>query len=126
MRSWVVGSCVFVLLLYFFPAEYRTVAACRVRSVEVHGVWASCCWTLTNVAVVAYGVEHEVLVEVVLPEEYFGFIRVVGETYVAWYSFAIYLDVLAVEAFECHHAIAAVYELELCALVLVVGVCVIE
>ena len=66
------------------------------------------------------------MVEVVLPEELLGFLKVGGEAHVAGQTVAVDFDVAAVGALQGNTALAAVDDLELRQLALVAGVGVVE
>ncbi len=75
---------------------------------------------------VAQGEEHEVVAEIILPEELLGILLVVGEAHVARQTVAINLHVAAVDALQRHLSLTAVYELELRSRTAVVGTGVVE
>ena len=114
------------MLFQFFPLQHGAVAAGRVGTGEVHGVGAARGGALADVAVTLQREEHEVVVEVVLPEELLGFLKVGGEAHVAGQTVAVDLDVAAVGALQGNTALAAVDDLELRQLALVAGVGVVE
>ena len=71
-------------------------------------------------------VEHEVVIKIVLPEEYLGFLFVGGETHIVSQSFAIHLDISAIYTLQCYLPIPLVDELKLRALALVASMSVVE
>ena len=86
---------VFMLVL-FFPMEDGTVAAGGVGTCEVHGIGTAGSGALAEIAVVVHREEHEIVVEVILPEECFGFGEVVGEAHITGESVAIDFHIAAI------------------------------
>ena len=109
-----------------FPAEHAAVSSCRVWTYKIHRVRASRSGTLAKIAVVLQRVEHEVVVEIVLPKEHLCFFCIRGEAHITSQSFAIHFNVSAIHALQRHFPIALVDELELCELTLVAIMSVVE
>ena len=57
--------------------------------------------------------EHELVVQIVLPEEHLGLGGVVGETHVAGQSIAGHINIAAVGTLQRHLALSAVFNAEL-------------
>ena len=110
----------------FFPSEDCAVSFSRIGSLVIHGVGAACSWALADVCVCACGHEHELFVEVVLPEKLFCLVLVGGEAHVASYAVTGYEDVTAIFALEDDFAVSAVDDAELRQVSLVFCVCVID
>ena len=66
------------------------------------------------------------MVEIILPKEHFGFFFIGREAYIASQSFAIHLDVAAIQTLDSDLPIAFVNDAELCALALVASMSVVE
>ena len=76
--------------------KHGTIAAGGVGTCEVHGVRASRRGTLPDIAVVAQREEHEVVVEIVLPQECFGLLWIGSKAHVARQTVAIDFHVTAI------------------------------
>ena len=100
--------------------QYGTVAAGRVCAWEVHGIRTTSGGTLAYVTMVAQRIEHEVVIQIVLPEENLGLVGVGGKTDITSQTIAVNLNVAAINAFQRHLPYATVDELELRTLALVV------
>lgn len=100
------------LPLFYLILEDCTILSCRIGPLEVHRVRAAGGWTLADVGVGARAHEHELMVEVILPQELFGQVDIGGETHIARQAHAADEDVAAIDALQQHLSIAAVNEAE--------------
>ena len=80
--------------------QHGTVTAGWVCAWEVHRIRTASGGTLAYVTMVAQGVEHEVVVQIVLPEENLGFIRIGGKADIAGQTLTVNLNVTAIDAFQ--------------------------
>ena len=71
------------MLFNIFPAEDGPIAASWIGTCEVHRIRTARGGTLAEVTVGAHGHEHELTVEIVLPEEDLGFRNIGCETDIA-------------------------------------------
>ena len=106
--------------------EHSAIATGRIGSGIVHGIGAASGGTLADVAVVAQGEQHEVLAEIVLPEEDLCFLGISGETNIARQAVAVNFDISAVDTLQRHFPFSSVHDSELCEPALVFSACVIE
>ena len=96
------------MIILFFPTENSPIATGWICPCEVHGIGTAGGGALAEIAVVVHREEHEIVVEVILPEECFGFGEVVGEAHIAGESVAIDLHIAAIGTLQRDKAATSV------------------
>ena len=106
--------------------QHGTITACWVGSSIVQRIGTTGGGTLAQIAMIGQRKKHEVVVEIVLPKEHLGLLRVIGETHVTRQTLAIDLDVATVGTLQDNTALLTIYHAELCQVALIASMGVIK
>lgn len=106
--------------------KYGAIAAGRVGTGKIHRVWTSRSGTLPDITVVAQRKEHEVVVEIVLPQEGLSLQDVGGETHVTGQSLAVDFHITSVDALQRHNTTTPVVDDKFRRFTLVAGMGVVQ
>ena len=94
------------------PAEYSAIATGRVGTREVHRIRTACGRTLSYIAMGAHGHKHELMVQVVLPQEHLSLLDIGSETDITCETIACAEDITSVGTLENHLTLSFVDHLE--------------
>ena len=92
--------------------EHGTIATVRIWTGKIHGIRTARRGTLAQVSVILQRKEHEVVVEIVLPQECFGLLWIGSKAHVARQTVAIDFHVTAIGTLKRDAALSAVCHLE--------------